>query len=445
MDTRNMPHVVIIGAGFAGLWAVKTLFGKKVSATIIDRNNYHTFLPLLYQVGAAEIEPEEIAYPVRSLLRGKRNVRYLRSTVDEISYSGRFVVCNGVRIPFDYLIISSGSGTNYFGVPGAQSRAFPLKSLDDAMILRNHILSCFERAAWAEDTEYRRGLLTFAIVGGGPTGVEFSGALAELINGPLNKDFPSIHRDEVQVVLIETADRLLSPFTTKQSDYALRMLKKKNIRVMLSSAVKEITATGITLADGSVVRSETVVWTAGVNGAAPKGDIAPRTAGSNRFIVEPTLRMEGQETVFVAGDLAHVEKDGRPLPMVAPVAIQQGRHAARNALRHIRGKELLPFRYVDKGSMATIGRNAAVTRFGKLAITGYLAWLVWLFVHILYLIGFRNKVFVVLNWVWDYIFFEKGVRLILPRCCDSPASPSCLRRECGERHAVIRHTGKKRG
>ncbi|MBP7735709.1 MAG: NAD(P)/FAD-dependent oxidoreductase [Spirochaetes bacterium] len=429
-----MKHVVIIGAGFAGLWAVKSLAGKKgVRVTLIDKNNYHTFLPLLYQVGAAEIEPEQIAYPIRSLLRKSGNVSYLRAEAARIDYDERYVLCNNQKVPYDYLIVASGSRTDYFTVAGAERYAFPLKTLDDAMVLRNHILTCFERAAYIDDPARRKKLLTFVIAGGGPTGVEFAGALSELVRGPLRKDFPGLSSGDVSVVLVESADRVLSMLSHKLSAYTVGKLSGMGVDVRLSVRVKDISAAGVSFNDGSFLGTDTVIWTAGVSGIVPESSTEAPLSQNRRIKTLPTLQFPGRSEVYVTGDLTYLEEKGVPLPMIAPVAIQQGRWAAENILLQIRGGEARDFTYRDRGAMVTIGRNAAVTRIGKREFRGFPAWIIWIVIHIMNLIGFRNKLFVIVNWIWDYLFFERSVRLILPGCCDNPNGNACLHRSgrCG--------------
>ena len=344
------------------------------------------------------------------------------------------MVCNNQKIRFDYLIIATGSKTDYFTVAGAERFAFPLKTLDDAMILRNHILTCFERAAYIDDPGRRKKLLTFAIVGGGPTGVEFAGALSELIRGPLRKDFPGISIQDISVELVESADRVLSMLSAKLSGYTEQKLGNMGIHLLLSSRVKEISAAGVTFADGALLETETVIWTAGVSGEAPGSEEQKQVSVSanKRIRVLPTLQVPDHPHVYVAGDLTYLEEKGRPLPMIAPVAIQQGKWAAQNILRQAGGKEPRPFIYKDKGAMVTIGRNAAVTRIGAREFRGFFAWTIWIVIHIMNLIGFRNKLFVIINWIWDYLFFERSVRLILPGCCDNPNGNACLHRSrCG--------------
>jgi NADH dehydrogenase len=433
MAAHKTGTVVIIGAGFAGLWALKSLAGRGLAVTIIDRNNYHTFLPLLYQVAAAEIEPEQIAYPVRTLARGFGNCRFIRSDVKRIDYSARIVHCGDHRVPYDYLIVAPGSVTHHYGVRGADVHAFGLKSLDEAMILRNHLLSCFERAAYEADAAEKKRLLSFVVIGAGPTGVEYMGALAELVRGPLNKDFPTIAVSDVTLCLVESGERVLSVFNERSSAYALKKLSSMGVAVMLKSQVREVTAAGLILSDGGAIDSSTGIWPAGVRGNDVSGDEERAAAPGGRVAVDETLRMKGHDGVYVAGDLAGFTLSGAPLPMVATVAIQQGIHAAKNILRQAGGLEPLPFRFRDKGTMATIGRNAAITRVLGREFRGFVAWVLWLSVHIMYLIGFRNKIMVMVNWVWNYMFFEKSVRLILPRCCDSPGRAACLHegRRCG--------------
>lgn len=431
---RKSPRkkVVIIGAGFGGLNAVRGLAHSKYEVTIIDRNNYHTFLPLLYQVSAAEIEPEQIASPVRVIIRKSPNVRFIRGEVSRISYADKTVLCLGERIPFDFLVIAAGSVNGFFNVPGAERFSFPLKTLDDGMILRNHILTCFERASFIGDAAQRRRLLTVAVIGGGPTGVEFAGALAELAYGPLKKDFPELAIEEVRIVLVEASARPVGMFDERLSAYVAKTLQRKGVEVRLGVSVQAIDAKGVKLAGGEIIETETVVWTAGVRGEMIPNDLHLETLPNGRVKVDEYLRVPKCPEVFVIGDLACAMHEQKPLPMIAPVAMQHGRYVARYLKKSIKGKLYGPFRYIDKGSMVTVGRNQAVSQISFLKLKGYFAWVIWIFIHILYLIGFRNKLFVMMSWVLNYIFFEKSVRLILPRCCDNPMHIHCLKRGCGE-------------
>jgi NADH:ubiquinone reductase (H+-translocating) len=424
MNTTR-PHVVILGAGFAGLWAMRRLFDEPVEVTVIDRNNYHTFLPLLYQVGAAELEPEQIAFPIRSLIRKQNNTRYIRSNVDHIDFRNRTLDCNGRAVHFDYCVLGLGTTTNFFGVPGAEELAFSLKTLDEGIVIRNHILSCFERASHCVDRVQKKKLLTFVVVGAGATGIEFAGALMELVKGPMRKDFPEFSPSEMRVILVEGLDRILPIMPQELGEYTRSKLERMGVEVRLGATVERISPEGVHLLGGETIPSETVLWTAGISGPGVVARWGLPIGPGHRVLVEPTLQVKGLERVFVAGDLAYLVQDGAPLPQVAPVAVQQGRAAAENILHHLRGEELQGFAYKDRGAMVTIGRNTAVARIGGRNIRGLIAWLAWLFIHISNLIGIRNRIFVLVNWAWDYFFFERAVRLIMPSCCDSPSAAQC--------------------
>ncbi len=414
MSTRTRPRIVIVGAGFGGLWAARTLARYPVEVMVIDRNNYHTFLPLLYQVAAAELEPEHIVYPVRSILRNMPDAHFCLASVTELDLKSRVVQSTGCAIDYDFLILAMGSASHFFGVPGAAEHAFPLKTLDQGIVLRNHILCCFERASHEPDAQRRQRMLTFVIVGGGPTGVEFAGALAELIHGPLAQDYPTLDVRQARVILLEATDSLLTHLKEQLRQYALTRLRKMGVEVRLGVAAGQITPEAVHLQDGTLIPTETVVWTAGVRGEPLASVWGLPTAHNGQVMVQPTLQLMEHPEVYVIGDLAYVEQAGRPLPMIAPVAIQQGVRAAQNIARQIEGQSPLPFHYQDRGAMATIGRNAAVTQLGRYAFTGWPAWMLWLGVHIFNLIGFRNRLFVLVNWAWDYLFYERTVRLILP-------------------------------
>ncbi|MCI0651159.1 MAG: NAD(P)/FAD-dependent oxidoreductase [Planctomycetes bacterium] len=409
-----LPHVVIAGAGFGGLAAAQELRGAPLRVTVVDRNNYHSFFPLLYQVAAAELGPEEIAYPARGVLRRIRGAEFVLGEIRDIDFERRILHLADVSIPYDYLVLALGSTTHFFGVSGAAEHAFCLRTVDEGIALRNHILGCFERAIVTVAPKRRRALLHFAIAGGGPTGIEFAGALSELIQGPLRRDYPNLDFGEVRITLLEAASRVLGVFPEKLAHYAERRLRKLGVEILTGARVTAVSPDGVALADGSRLASATVVWTAGVK-APPEteGWDLPRAAGG-RLLVEPTLRSVARPEVFVAGDLALCADAKDAFPMVAPAAIQQGRSAARNILRHIRGEPLAPFRYVDYGMMATVGRNAGVANlFGRWAFSGFIAWLMWLFIHLLKLVGFRNRLVVLLNWAWSYVFYEKVSRLLL--------------------------------
>jgi NADH dehydrogenase len=417
----GQPRVVIVGAGFGGLWAAKALAGAPVDVLLLDQHNYHTFLPLLYQVGSAELEPGYIAQPIRMILRRRKNVNFLMARVIAVDGEAKVVKTAGpvprtVRtIPYDYLILATGSVSRFFGIPGAAEHAFPLKTMEDGIILRNHILQCFE-AAWPEPDEGRRRLLlTFAVVGGGPTGVEYAGALSELIYGPLAKDFRGMNMDEPRIILLEALDRLLATMPEKLGRYAAERLRRKRVEVRLDATVSEVTPECVYLKDGSAIPTATVIWTAGVGGEDVARQSGFPTLKNGTVPVLPTLQLPDHPDVYVIGDLAaFAEEDDRYLPMLAPVAIQQGERAAKNIQRQMAGQEPYIFRYRDKGSMATIGRSAAVAHIAGLAFTGFIAWIIWLAIHLAELIGFRNRLVVLVNWAWTYIFYERVVRLILP-------------------------------
>lgn len=411
---KARPQIVIIGAGFGGLWATRALAERPVDIWLLDRNNFHTFLPLLYQVAAAELSPADITYPVRSILRRFRNVRFVMGEVNQIDFTSRQVMINGQDLEYDYLILSPGSVAHDFGLPGIAKHAFQLKTLDQAIHLRNHTLSIFEQAIHEKDPIRRKRLLTFTIAGGGPTGVEYTGALAELIRGPLLKDYPDIQANDIKIILLEAANQVLTGYPERLQAYAAAHLEKMGVEVRLGATVSQVTAEGVFLTDSSFIPCDTVVWTAGVRGEVPvhAGDL-PRSL-NGQVEVLPTLQTPGYPEVYVIGDLARLLEQGSPLPLVAPVAIQQARLAAGNIIRQIHGEQLLPFKYRDPGAMVTIGRNAAVAQLKGRSFTGFIAWIIWLGVHIFNLIGFRSRLVVLINWAWDYLFYERSVRLIIP-------------------------------
>lgn len=435
-------RVVIAGGGFAGLWAARTLSrAPEVEVLVLDRNNYHTFLPLLYQVAAAELEPEQIAYPLRGVFRRMDNVDFRLACVTGVDCHARTVHTDHGDVPYDYLILAMGSNTEFYGVHGAEEHAFRLKSLEQAIALRNHILTRFELAAHEPDPDAQRRMLTFAVVGGGPTGVEYAGALAELIRTPIAKDFPDFNTGQARVVLLEASDGLLAGYPEPLRQYTFRRLARMGVDVRLRTTVARVEPQTVIFRDAAPLPTETVVWSAGIRGNRTARHMGLPLGRGGRVDVLPSLQLAEHSDVYVAGDLSMPQEGGRPLaaPMIAPNATQQGTLAAQNILRHIRGQEQRPFRYADKGAMATIGRSSAVVRIGKRTATGFVAWVLWLFVHLAYLIGFRNRLFVMVNWAWDYLFFERSVRLILPRipwlerngfdasgfCVGDDSSPSC--------------------
>jgi NADH dehydrogenase len=412
--TQGKSRVVVVGAGFGGLWASRALAGKGMQVQLLDRNNFHTFLPLLYQVAAAELSPTDIAYPVRSIIRDEAGVHFRLANLEEVNLEEKYVVTQAERIPYDYLVLSMGSAPHFFGVKGAAEYSFPMKSIEQAVPLRHHILSRFEKAVYETDPARRRQLLTFVIVGGGPTGVEFAGALAELVYGPIEQDYPMLDMADARIILLEAQDRLLQGMPPKLSRYTRSRLERRAVRTRFGAVVTEVSPDSVSLADGTLIRTETVVWTAGVQGEPGPARWGFPMAPGGRVQIEPTLQVPGHPEVFVIGDMAYLEEKDAPLPGVAPVAMQQGTLAAKNILRLEAGKAPQEFKFKDPGMLAVVGRNHAVAYIRGRSFTGIPAWWVWLVVHVAKLVGFRNRILVMVNWAWNYLSFERAVRLILP-------------------------------
>ncbi|HIJ96831.1 MAG TPA: NAD(P)/FAD-dependent oxidoreductase [Desulfuromonadales bacterium] len=406
-------RVVIAGMGFGGLRAAKELAGSGVELTLVDRHNYHLFQPLLYQVATAGLEQEAIAYPLRALTRKWDQATFVMAEIVSINLSGRTVVTDGGELPYDYLVIAAGSRTNFFGMESVQQNSFDLKSLAQAEVLRNHILIMFERASRERDSTIRSALLTFVIVGGGPTGVEFAGALRELIVYVLAKDYPSIATEETRIVLVEAADSLLTALPEKLRLYAAEKLRNMGVEIQLQAKVVGASSEAVEFSDGSRIASHTLLWSAGVAASKLAGTLTGVQFGSSgRVVVQPDLTLAEYPDVFVIGDMACCQHEGGALPMMAPVAIQQGVHAARAIKASLRGETLPAFRYFDKGAMATIGKSSAVATAKGFSFSGYLAWLAWLLLHLYYLIGFRNRAVVMMSWTYAYWFQDRQIRLI---------------------------------
>jgi NADH:ubiquinone reductase (H+-translocating) len=410
-----MKRVIIIGMGFGGIRAAKAFAGADFDVLVLDRRNFHLFQPLLYQVATSTLEQEAIAYPIRSIVREWPGVRFQMSEVRGIDLQQRQVITADTAdgpIPYDYLILAAGSVTNFFGLESIMRHAHDLKQLQDAVALRNHILSAFERASRETDPVQREALMTFVVVGGGPTGVEFSGALTELAHHMLVKDYPGLPVQRSRIILVEALDRILMPFPERLRRYALRRLKRMGVEVRLGVSVKEAQPDRVLLGDGTEIRTHTLFWAAGVR-ASPLADAipVPKERGG-RIPVQPDLSLKDHPEVFVIGDMAHLEQDGTPLPMLAPVAMQQGEYAARAIILREQGQSPAPFRYWDKGFMAVIGRNAAVAVAKGIKLQGFIAWLAWLGLHLYFLIGWRNRAITLLNWGYDYLFQNRRVRLI---------------------------------
>ena len=412
---NSRPRIVIVGAGFGGLWAARSLADADVEIYLVDRHNYHTFLPLLYQVAAAELEPAQIGYPIRAALRQQKNVHFVLGDVKHVDVNEQIVHLTQTALPYEYLILATGSVSRFFGIPGAEEHGFPLKTMEDGIRLRNHILHCFEQAAQTADPQQRHQLLTFVVVGGGATGVEYAGALAELIYRPLAKDYPQLDLSEVRVMLVEAADNVLTSLPEHLGQYTVERLHNMKVEVRLQTAVQQVTLHTVTLQDGITIPANTVVWTAGVGGEETAQASGLEVLRNGRLPVLPTLQHPTHANIYAIGDLAAFElEDGTYLPMVAPVATQQGTWAAQNIRQQMKGEMVRPFHYRDRGHMATIGRNKAVAHIGRYTFKGFIAWLMWLVIHLANLIGFRNRLMVLINWAWNYLFFENVVRLILP-------------------------------
>jgi len=413
--TKSLPHILIIGAGFGGLNAARALRNAPVRITLLDRKNYHLFQPLLYQVATSGLSPGDIAFPARAIFRKQRNLTFRMAEVQHIDLNQKHLDTSCGSVSFDYLIVAVGSETSYFGLQSVQENGLGLKDIDEAISIRNRVLRMFELAAQEPDAEKRRALLTFIVVGGGPTGVESAGALSELIRLVLLKDYPSLNIKDTRILLLEAADRLLGSFPENLQEYAAETLWRKHVEVRFGASVTGFDGERVTLKGTEVIPARTLIWAAGVRAARIVDVLGKNQPRQGRVAVSSSLNLPNHPTVFVIGDAAYLEHDGQPLPMMAPVAIQQGQTAARNILHHLRGESLEAFVYKDPGSLATIGRNAAVARLWGLKFTGFLAWFLWLGVHLLWLIGFRNKLVVIINWAWDYFFYDRGIRLITPQ------------------------------
>ncbi len=410
-----VPKVVVVGAGFGGIEVARHLRHVPVEVTLVDRNNFHTFQPLLYQVATAGLNAADVAHPVRGLFQGQRNVRFRQATVTGVDWDGHLVHLDGqADLPFDHLVLAGGATVTHFGTPGAAEHGYPLYTLEDAIALRNHIVERFE-AADTEPGLVDRGGLTFAVVGGGPTGVETAGALAELFAMVFRKDYPGLDISQARVVLIEMQDHLLAPFSPPSRRHALETLNARGVEVRLGARVAEVSADAVTFSDGEVLPCQTLIWAAGVQ-ANPLAALAGVAQGrGGRITVAPDLRIPDRPGGWAIGDIAGAtDRGGAPLPQLAPVAMQAGRHVAAQIERLLQGRGTEAFSYFDKGTMATIGRRAAVAELrGGIKLKGGLGWLAWLGLHLVLLVGKRNRASVLLNWAWNYLTWDRGPRLIL--------------------------------
>ena len=406
------PRVVVVGAGFGGLSATLGLAKAAVDVTLIDRRNYHLFQPLLYQVATAGLSPADIAYPIRSIVRGYPNVKVMLGKVSGVDLSGRAALIGERRVPYDYLVLATGARHAYFGHDEWEPYAPGLKKIDDATEIRRRVLLAFEQAEASQDEAERRRLLTFVIVGGGPTGVEMAGAVAELAHKALSRDFRHIDPKSARIVLVEAAPRVLLTFPDQLSETARRSLERLGVEVRLGKAVTACDEKGVMIGDERI-ESATVIWGAGVAASPAARWLGAEKDRAGRVKVNRDLTLPGHPEVFVIGDTAAAEDhDGKMLPGVAPVAKQQGFYVARAIKARLNGEPAPTFRYRNYGNLATIGRKAAVADFGWLRVHGFLAWLLWGAVHIAFLIGFRNRIAVLLDWLWAYATFGRGARLI---------------------------------
>ena len=406
------PLVIIVGAGFGGLEAAKKLACKEVRLTVIDRTNYHLFQPLLYQVATAALSPADIAAPIRAILSKCKNVEVVLAEVESVDVEAKKIKTKDRVFDYDYLIIATGARHSYFGHDEWEKLAPGLKSLEDAVELRRRILLAFEFAEKTTDEAERKAAMTFGVIGGGPTGVEMAGAIAEISRYTLAKDFRHIDPSEARVILIEGAPRLLAAYPPDLSESAREQLVQLGVDVRTDARVTNITEAGVQ-ANGEFIPCRVKIWAAGNTASFVGKTLIAPVDRVGRVVVNDDLTIPGHPDVQVIGDLANFShQTGEPLPGVSPVAMQQGRRAARNILRMIRGEKPQPFRYFDKGSMATIGRNKAVADLKFFHLSGLFAWLAWLFVHIIFLVGFRNRLLVLIQWAWAYLSFDKGARLI---------------------------------
>jgi NADH:ubiquinone reductase (H+-translocating) len=415
MIPATKPSVVVIGAGFAGLEAARALARAEVSVTLVDRKNHHCFQPLLYQVATAALSPADVAWPIRAILADQANATVIMAEVNGVDIARRVVVTtDGPDLPFDYLVLATGVTTSYFNHPEWERFAPGLKTIEDATRIRAQILTCFERAERTDDVALRQKLMTFVIVGGGPTGVEMAGSIADIAQNVLAGDFRHIDPQSAKVVLIEAGQRLLSNFADELSDYTRKALRRMNVDVITDAAVSECTRDSVTLSNGRHIACCSLLWAAGVR-ATPAADwIAAKSDRAGRIVVDDHLRVLPHTNIFAVGDIAAASSGGKPVPGLAPAAKQMGRYVGELICGDIigRARKPLPFVYCHQGDLATIGRKSAVVSLKHLKLTGLLGWTFWGVVHIYFLIGLRNRITVALNWLWEYLTFQRGARLI---------------------------------
>ncbi len=411
----HLPRVVIVGCGFGGLELAKSLFDAPVQVVLIDKNNYHTFQPLLYQVSTSGLEADSIVYPIRKIFKGHKNFHFrwgevLRINAEQKNIETSIGICN-----YDYLVVATGTTTNFFGIDGLAEKSMPMKSVVEALNLRSLILQNFEKALLVQSTEERDALMTFVVVGGGPTGVELTGALCELKKHVLPNDYPELDFRKMRVILIESGDRLLSMMNDDNRARSVRYLHELGAEVWLNVRVTKYDGHLITTASGKTITAANLIWAAGVKGQMIEGLNPEIVTPTKRYMVDEANRISGYANVFAIGDMAYMVTDKYPKghPQVAPVAIQQGHNLAKNIRHLLKGEPTKAFDYFDKGSMATIGRNRAVVEVGKISFGGFFGWATWLLVHLMSIVGFRNRVVTLFNWLWNYVSYDRNIRLII--------------------------------
>jgi NADH dehydrogenase len=426
--SNAQPRIVIVGGGFGGLNVARALAKAPVQLTLVDRRNHHLFQPLLYQVATAALNASDIAIPIRRILRGQRNVEVLLAEARSVDFSSQRLLLDEGSVSYDYLVVATGARHSYFGRDEWMPVAPGLKSIGDALEIRRRVLSAFEQAERETDPSKRESWLTFVVVGAGPTGVELSGALCEIAQHALARDFRHIDPAQARVILLEGSDRVLPPYVPELSEKARKQLVRLGVDVRTGQRVTGIDGTGVQVGDEQIP-TRTVLWAAGVMGSGFGRALGVPLDRAGRIIVENDLTIANHPHVFAIGDGACLMQDGAPVPGVAPAAVQEARHTANNILRAMRSEPLLPFRYRNKGSLATVGRSAAVADFGKLKLSGPLAWLSWLVLHLMFLVGFRNRMIVLFQWLWSFMSYDRGARLITGPLKRDPAQPRAERRQ----------------
>jgi NADH dehydrogenase len=411
----KLPRVVVVGCGFGGLELVKSLKNAEVQVVLLDKNNYHTFQPLLYQVATAGLEADSIAYPIRKIFKGQKNFHFRWGEVQRISVDENKVITSIGELSYDFLVIATGTTTNFFGSKDFEKNGMPMKSVVESLNLRSKILQNFERALLTKNIHEQEALMTFVIVGGGPTGVELAGAISELKRHVLPNDYPELDFRKMRVILLENGGEVLQAMSEVNRINAKTYLEELGCEVWLNTGLASYDGTIAYTKTGKELLTYNLIWTAGIKGVVPEGISADAINQRGRIIVNEFCNVSGTENVFAIGDVAVMRSEEYPNghPQVAPVAIQQGRLVAENLIRQLKGKQSVAFSYFDKGSMATVGRNRAVVQVRKLSFGGVLGWLVWMLLHLMLLVGFRNRIVVFVNWLWNYISYDRNIRLII--------------------------------